>query len=103
MGHMERAWSALMAGDMDQVVVETQYIDGPNRFLGGIAKLIRAQHGNAANAWMNAANIRLGDRSPCQFLAFDRPETWYVISRMLCRPIDLSGIGYPSEPDKHQS
>ena len=76
-------------------MVETQYIDGPNRLLGGIALIIREQYGDDAGAWIDIPNARMGGLSPRQFLKFDDLGTWYVVSRMFSRPVDLSDIDYP--------
>lgn len=99
MGHMERAWAALMAGNMDQVMVETQYIDGPNRLLGGIASLVRDQYGDAAGEWLDVSNVKMGGLSPRRFLKLDDMSTWYVVWHMLCQRIDISDIDYPAKSD----
>lgn len=98
MGHMERAWTALMAGDMAQAVAETQYVDGPNRMLGGIARLTAEEFGSGARAWLDLPNPKMGAISPRQFLKFDDIGTWYAVSRMLSRPVDMEGVDYSPTP-----
>lgn len=87
-----------MAGDMDLALVETQYVEGPNRILHGIAWMLRDEFGTDAGAWLDTPNTNMGSLSPRQFLRFDDEATWYFVWRMFAKPVDVSGI-YPPGAD----
>ncbi len=89
MGHMERAWAALMAGDVATAASETQYIEGPNRDLHGLAALILAIHGDNAAGWLVTPNLQLDGKAPRDVIHLDDRSSWRRITALFAEPIAL--------------
>lgn len=79
----ETTWSALMAGDFDQVIIAMQYADGANRFIKQIAELASKQYGNERNLWLDTPIIGLDGKTPRQVLVRDDIATWAAVARSL--------------------
>ena len=83
-----------MANDFEQVVEETQYIEGPNRALCGLARLLLHTHGANAAQWLDMPNIRLGGSTPRQSIVFDDISTWSRLSKMLAPPFVMPELDW---------
>lgn len=95
MTHFDRAWSALMLGDFDQVILALQCVDGPCRIIREIAESAQKQFGDEAIKWMNLPNISLKGQAPLQVLSKSDVSTWYAVARLLHQPLDLTKLNYP--------
>jgi hypothetical protein len=80
---LSRAWNALMSGDLNEVIRETQWGSGDHRRLCALAAAVQRHHDHHLHAWMDTAHLALCGKSPREALKIEDSRGWEVLRRSL--------------------